>query len=309
MAERQIVGRVRIPGGKKVAVGLGVDFDALSLWDGSFHYTSPAYLSRGEYGAEVGAERLLELFARHDVKTTWCIPGHTVDTFPEICREVKAAGHEIAHHSYAHENPTLVDRDREQAVLQKGLESLERIGVRPRGYRSPAWDFSPHTLSLLEEFGFVWDSSLMANDIHPYRPRTWSFTETVQHGPHRVAWGKSVHSDPSKIIEIPVTWYLDDFPAAEFVWGIAEAMTWTRQIEDRWRDFYDYAVEQDDGGVFPLTIHPQVSARPHMFKMLERVIEYAKHEGAFMTLSEIADATEFQQRTGAREVAQAPPAS
>jgi peptidoglycan/xylan/chitin deacetylase (PgdA/CDA1 family) len=267
--------------------------------------TSPAYLSRGEYGAEVGAERLLNLFAKHGIKTTWCIPGHTIDTFTDTCREVKAGGHEIAHHSYAHENPTLVDREREKAVLQKGLESLSSIDVKPRGYRSPAWDFSPNTLSLLEEFGFDWDSSLMANDIHPYRPRTWSFTETIQHGPHQVAWGKSVPSQPSGLIEIPVSWYLDDFPAAEFVWGVSEAMTWTGQIEDRWRDFFDYAAEQDDGGIYTLTIHPQVSARPHMFKLLERVIEHAKPDGAFMTLSEIADATEFPQTTEAREAVQA----
>ena len=43
-----------------------------------------------------------------------------------------------------------------------------RIGVKPRVYRSPYWDFSPNTLSILEEYGFSADSSLMGNDFHPY---------------------------------------------------------------------------------------------------------------------------------------------
>jgi peptidoglycan/xylan/chitin deacetylase (PgdA/CDA1 family) len=43
-----------------------------------------------------------------------------------------------------------------------------RIGVKPRVYRSPYWDFSPNTLSILEEYGFSADSSLMGNDFQPY---------------------------------------------------------------------------------------------------------------------------------------------
>ena len=51
----QKTGKVKLPPGKKVAVNLGCDFDAQSIWDGSFNLLSPAYMSRGEFGAEVGA--------------------------------------------------------------------------------------------------------------------------------------------------------------------------------------------------------------------------------------------------------------
>jgi len=88
----QKTGKVKLPPGKKVAVNLGCDFDAQSIWDGSFNLLSPAYMSRGEFGAEVGAPRLLELFKKYDIKTSWFIPGHTADTFPDICKEVLAAG-------------------------------------------------------------------------------------------------------------------------------------------------------------------------------------------------------------------------
>jgi peptidoglycan/xylan/chitin deacetylase (PgdA/CDA1 family) len=294
MSGQQDKGRLELPDGKRVAVAIGVDFDAFCVWDGTFHMTSPSYLSRGEYGAEVGAPRLLALFEKHGIPTTWCIPGHTVDTFTPICREVKAAGHEIAAHGYSHENPTLVDRDTEKAVMERSLAALERIDVTPRGYRSPAWDFSPSTLSILEELGFQWDSSLMGNDFHPYHPRTWSVDEFVDHGPHKVFAAAAVGSDPSPIVEIPVTWFLDDFPTQEFVAGVSEAMTSTAQVESRWRDTFDYAAAHVEGGVFALTIHPQTSGRPHMIMLLERLIEHmAQAGGAFMTLSEVADRTVF----------------
>ena len=100
----QAWGKVKIPADKKIAVNLGCDFDAQSLWI-CLNRTSPAYMSRGEFGAEVGLPRLMRLFDKYKVRSTFCIPGHTIDTWPELCREVAAAGHEIGHHGYAHENP------------------------------------------------------------------------------------------------------------------------------------------------------------------------------------------------------------
>lgn len=296
MTYQQVAGRVRLPAGKTVAVGLGVDFDALSLWDGTFHNLSPEYLSRGEFGAEVGAGRLLKLFEKHGIKTTWCIPGHTADTFPEPCKAVRDAGHEIAHHGYAHENPTLVDRETERQVLVRGLEALARIDVQPRGYRSPGWDVSPHTLDLLEELGFAWDSSLMANDLHPYYPRPVIWPATIQHGPHQVAASASRFGPPSRILELPVSWFLDDFPTQEFISQRQAGLTPVSALEERWRAIFDYAAREEEGCCFLPTIHPQTSGRPHMLTMLDRLIGYMQEQGAaFMTLSEIAAATEIAQ--------------
>jgi peptidoglycan/xylan/chitin deacetylase (PgdA/CDA1 family) len=295
MTYQQVAGRVKLPPGKTVAVGLGVDFDALSLWDGTFHRLTPEYLSRGEFGAEVAAQRLLKLFARHQIKTTWCIPGHTADTFPDPCRAVRDAGHEIAHHGYAHENPIHADKDTERQILLRGLEALARLGVAPRGYRSPGWDVSNHTLELLEEHGFAWDSSLMGNDLHPYYPRMVTRPSTVHYAGHDVADRASVFGPPSTVLEIPVTWFLDDFPTMEFISGIQPGLTPVIHLEERWRAIFDYAATQEQGCCYTLTIHPQTSGRPHMLLMLDHLIAYMRDQGAaFMTLSEIADATEIE---------------
>src|SRR2546423_1058713 len=98
-----MMGQLQLPEGKRLAVSLGVDFDAQSLWLGAFNNPSPAMMARGEFGAMVGVPRLLEAFKRIGITTTWFTPGHTIDTFPDACKAIQADGHEFAHHGYYHE--------------------------------------------------------------------------------------------------------------------------------------------------------------------------------------------------------------
>lgn len=114
----QTTGKVKLPEGKRVAVNIGVDFDAHSVWMGMYDQYSPAYMARGEFGAEVAAPRLLKLLDKYNIKTSWCIPGHTVDTFPEISQSVVDHGHEIVHHGYAHENITPQGSNNYRSTLQ-----------------------------------------------------------------------------------------------------------------------------------------------------------------------------------------------
>jgi peptidoglycan-N-acetylglucosamine deacetylase len=279
----QKTGKVKLPPGKRIAVSISCDFDAMSSWIGSQNLTSPAYMSRGEFGAEVGTPRLLKLFDKYQLKTTWFIPGHTVDTFTDKCKDVVAGGHEIGHHGYVHENPTLLSYEEEEKILVMGLEALARIGVKPRGYRSPAWDYSPNTLSILEKHGFMYDSSLMGNDLHPYRPR-----------PVKVFADRgNEFGPPSSVIEIPVSWFLDDWPTQEYVPGVNEGLRSIQEVSERWKSIFDYACENEENACYVLTIHPEVCGRAHMMQILEDLIKYMQLRGAwFATLGEISDCYE-----------------
>ena len=62
-------------------VCLTFDFDAVSGWI-SRGLTSPTPMSRGEFGL-VGARRILALLAEYDIRATWFIPGHTIESFSE----------------------------------------------------------------------------------------------------------------------------------------------------------------------------------------------------------------------------------
>src|SRR5262245_11067512 len=104
-------------------VCLSFDFDALSVWFG-FEHTTPAMLNRGEYGARVGVPRVLELLERHDVRATFFVPGHTVESFPEETAAILERGHEVAAHSYAHVDPSRQTPDEERADMERALAAL-----------------------------------------------------------------------------------------------------------------------------------------------------------------------------------------
>ena len=278
----QYTGKVKLPEGKKIAVSLGLDFDAQALWNYG-DCTSPAFMSRGEFGAEVAAPRLLDLYDKYNIKITWYIPGHTADTFPDICKEIVKRGHEVAFHGYCHETPLDLTLDEERKTFEMGLAALERIGVKnPKVYRSPDWDFSPNTPQLLKEFGFKYDSSLMGNDFYPYYPRP---VECHNDGPN-------IFGEPSDILELPVSWFLDDFPQVEYVWKPfdQEGMKPAKDIYDRWTAMFDYARELG-GACYFLCNHPQCTGRAYMLQMYEELILYfMEHDAWFATASEVGDA-------------------
>jgi Polysaccharide deacetylase len=74
----------------------GVDIDAVAGWLGSYGgEDSTSDISRGMWAGTIGVRRLLKLFEKYNMKTTWFIPGHSLETFPEECAMVRDAGHEM----------------------------------------------------------------------------------------------------------------------------------------------------------------------------------------------------------------------
>lgn len=272
---------MRLPEGKKIAVSIGPDFDAQSIWMGTFGKTTQGYLARGEFAAEVGVPRVLDLFQRFDVRTTWCVPSHTLLTFPAQCELILSAGHEIAAHGVYHESINQVDCDEERRLLELQIKHHTAFtGSAPAGYRSPSWDHTDHTLGLLEEFGFSWDSSLMARDFTPYWPRPVAIVDRE---------AGNVFGPESPVIELPVSWFLDDFPALESLPRSIEMQS-TDVVLQRWIDHFDFAYQRVDNPAFILTVHPETVGRAHAYLMLERFLQHVtSHDGVwFAPLSEIA---------------------
>src|SRR5260370_41762154 len=102
---------------KEILCGFGVDVDAVAGWLGSYGgEDSPDDISRGLFAGEVGSPRLLKLFGRLGIKTTWFIPGHSIETFPAEMKAVADPGHEIGIHRYSHANPIAMTREQKMAV-------------------------------------------------------------------------------------------------------------------------------------------------------------------------------------------------
>jgi peptidoglycan/xylan/chitin deacetylase (PgdA/CDA1 family) len=198
---------------KVIFVAYGVDVDAVGGWLGSYGgEDSPCDISRGMFSGEVGSPRLLNLFDRFGIKTTWFIPGHSIETFPEQMQAVAKAGHEIGVHGYSHENPIAMTPAQEEAVLDKCVDLATRLqGRKPVGYVAPWWEFSPITNELLLKKGILYDHSLMHHDFQPYYVRVGDSWTKIDYAKDPKDWMKPlVRGRETDLVEIPASWNLDD---------------------------------------------------------------------------------------------------
>ena len=269
-------------------VALTFDFDAMSLWIGSFGATSAGAVSRGEFG-QIGVARILDLLARHEIHATFFVPGHTALAFPDSVRAIVAGGHEVGHHGYVHERISGLDPQREHEVLERGFEALASVAdLSPRGYRSPSFEFTDATPGLLQQFGFLYDSSLMATDFTFYWPRAGD--RAPADGPYE--FGVEV-----PVVEAPVSWLLDDFPHFEYISrgaGPANIKS-PDEVFDIWWPELEFFTTLEEADCFTLTMHPQVIGRGSRLAMLDRFIAAIKAKGD-LRFTTLGNATEQWKR-------------
>jgi peptidoglycan/xylan/chitin deacetylase (PgdA/CDA1 family) len=263
-------------------VCLTFDFDTMSAYIARGQ-ASPTPLSRGEFGV-VGAGRLRRLLEQRSIATTWFIPGFTLETYPDICAAIAGDGHEIGHHGWNHLPPATLTRVEEEAELTRANAAIERIsGETARGYRSPSWDLSPHTVDLLIEHGFLYDSSMMGDDYTPYLcrrgdtaalDRPYGFGETTP------------------LIEMPISWSLDDAPHFKFTrtpTSISQGLRPARDVMTAWFDEFLYMKKTVDHGILTYTMHPHVIGRGYRMLAFEDLVAKLAGAGAvFMTMAAAA---------------------
>jgi peptidoglycan/xylan/chitin deacetylase (PgdA/CDA1 family) len=228
-------------------------------------------LSRGEYGARVGVPRILHLLTRYNLPATFFIPGHTVESFPAVVETILQADHEIAHHSYAHVDPSQQTPAEERRDIERGLHALAGIGITPLGYRSPSANYSLSTLTLLEEYGFLYDSSLMADDFRPYHPRL---------GDQVTRQSPLVKGEEARLWELPICFEFDDWVHFQFNFNpYRNGTSAPGKVLEIWTAEFDWMYEYVEGGILTIAMHPQVIGRAHRIAMLEQFISHCLNQG------------------------------
>ena len=239
---------IRWKGNARCAVGIGIDLDGESLWlaKDPDNEHRPGVLSQGAYGPKVGVALLLDLLERHAARATFFVPGWIAERYPEVVQRIHRSGHEIGHHGYRHEWIRPDAAEEEKDVLDRGIRALrDVIGERPVGYRSPAWELSPHTLGFLRDEGFLYSSNLM-DDFVPY-----------------------IH--PTNVVELPVQWLLDDAPYFMFQTRVpSRPLTSSRVALEAWTE--EFHGLYFHGGLVNLTLHPQFSGRPGRLAAVDRFL-------------------------------------
>lgn len=249
--------RFEWPNGRRCAVALTFDMDGETV---PFVLDPPnarrrlSLLSESMYGPRVGMPRLLELLELYEIPATFFVPSFTAELHPNVLERAVGAGHEVGVHGDLHEALHRLSDEEEEAVLVRAKDALTRItGREPVGYRSPSWELKPGTPGLLHRHGFLYDSSLMADDI-----------------PYRVAAGDG------DLVELPVQWLLDDW--AHFGFSafppVGNGIASQESVFEIWSAEFDAMYERDC--VYVLTMHPFVTGRPSRVALLERLIRFMR---------------------------------
>ena len=110
-----------------------------------------------------GIEKLLHLFAEHDVKATFFVTGEMAKKHPDAIRMIMDDEHEIACHGLYHErNEYLLTREEQKASIEKATNIIENItGRKTLGFRAPCLRANQATLEVLNEIGYLYDSSFL----------------------------------------------------------------------------------------------------------------------------------------------------
>ena len=258
--------RYQWPEGKQSAVVLSFDFDAES----GFYFREPAKAKRSladleerRFGPRVGVDRVLRLMDRLKLRASFYIPGWTVEHHLPQSKRIRDAGHEIGAHGNMHEAVGLLDATQEEAIMGQQLAVLQdHLGVKPTGYRSPSWDVNIWTPGILKRHGFLYDTSLMGNDV-PYE----------------------LPSEVGPLVEVPVQWMLDDAPLFRHVYGATNAIADPGRVLQMWSK--EFAAMHAENGCFVLTCHPFVSGRASRIALLEELVAYMRRfRGVWFTTCE-----------------------
>jgi len=211
-------------------------------------------LSQGQYGSRVALPRIVKLMDDEEIPATFFFPAWSLKLAPEQADLVLNSGrHEVGVHGWIHELNTALDKQTEERLLRQSINSIETItGVTPLGFRAPSWNFSPNTLGIIEELGFLYESSLMHDD-RPY--------ELLKNG------------NPTGIVELPVEWILDDAPLFN---PLGNRYMNPRDIMQVWIDEFDAAWEERT--MFLLTMHPHIIGHRSRMVALKGLIEHIKNK-------------------------------
>ena len=254
------------PNKAKIAISVVVNYEEgseYSLLDGDTHHEtnnevpSPVPLNQRdlfnesffEYGSRVGVWRLLNLFERYGVKTTFYCCAVALERNPEVARAIVERGHEVCGHGYRWQEYHSMDRDSELDSIRRTVESLERTtGVRPVGWFT-RYGPSLNTRELVAgEEGFIYDSCSMNDDL-PYFVR-------VNDAPWLV---------------VPYSFETND--ARFWRGGLVSVNDFFEYLKDTFDCLYE------EGQSFPkmmsVGLHCRITGRPARSRAVQRFLEYA----------------------------------
>ena len=116
---------------------------------------------------ERNMDRMLDLMAEKGVRSTCFVLGWIAERCPALIKRIAAEGHEIASHGYSHEMLDVLTPAQFRADVERSKNLLEELtGAQVVGYRAPAFSIKDWAVPVLQELGFLYDSSAFPTLAH-----------------------------------------------------------------------------------------------------------------------------------------------
>jgi polysaccharide deacetylase family protein (PEP-CTERM system associated) len=113
---------------------------------------------------ERNMDRILAIFADHDIHATFFTLGWIAERYPAVVRRIVEQGHELASHGYGHLRASDQDRTQFAEDIGRAKALLEDIGGQEvKGYRAPSFSIGKDNmwaLDVLQEAGYRYSSSI-----------------------------------------------------------------------------------------------------------------------------------------------------
>jgi peptidoglycan-N-acetylglucosamine deacetylase len=243
------------PNGARCACAITFDMDADSL----IHISRPKDshdrlypITMGRYGPTVAVPRILETYRKLGLKQSFFIPAWCIEQYPAAVDLILKGGHEIGHHGLIHEDPIATRGKKQKVAFEKALDiHRKRIGRKPRGYRAPVYNVTQQVIDLLVAHEFLYDSSLMADDI-PYLMKTRK----------------------GQVWEAPVHWGVDDWPPFAHYAEIDYMMPVKAPSEGLKAFWEEFDAQYDAGGFWMAILHPFLTGRLARWAQVEKWLEH-----------------------------------
>ncbi len=193
--------------------------------------------SWADYGARVGAWRLLDLLDQQDTKAVFYTSGVVAEQFPALPAAIAKCGHPVAAHGWSQGTlPAYLTPEQEAANIARCVTTLKATaGSAPTGWLSPRCTPSALTSTFLAAQGFVFQAEMFDADL-PYR----------------------IETNAGPLIGVPFTMEVNDMPLYVRYGNEPDAFTRTlTKIVEGWSRLGNPRACLD------ITVHAHVFGRPY----------------------------------------------
>lgn len=245
--------------GKRLLTWIVVDLEWFPILPADKPFRAPGHMQTAypdyrhytarDYGNRVGIYRLLDAVEKVGARISVAANGAIAERYPQLVRDIVAAGHEIIAHS-TDMNGTIasgMEQGAESALIARTLDMIEAAaGVRPEGWLSIARSQSFDTPALLAGAGLRYMCDWVNDDL-PYVMQTGA----------------------GDIVNLPLNHELSDRQILTVQQHSADS--YCEQIQDAFA-WLDGEVGVHGGRILPLNVTPYIMGLPYRIGAFERLL-------------------------------------